>query len=363
MLAPDRRHAAVLTATLLDVPALSIAVFDLQSRERVSRVLACTFGGSFEWVGQGPAFLARITECDDLGAVGSRSLVHVRPGQVPETLATHAEVNPRVSSMSPDGRFVAIELDGRWQLHQLASEGSSVMVLDEDLGAERVGETWSFDGSSMAYLDATTLVVRDPADTTRWSVPLGEPSLPLWSPRDARFVAFEDCGGMQRQLYLGDPQRAEITALGDCEQLYFPMWTPDAESLVLAVPCDSADLVTLEWLDLGTGERRRVAECGISRQLSRDALHWSPDGSILAIPHVCDAWRSRIRLLDARGTERAESTCVESWFGQWSPDSDMVSLVTNSSDDATHVKLLHVDGGMLDLGPGYTGDWQPGPLR
>lgn len=96
MLAPDRRHAAVLTATLL----------------------------------------ARITECDDMGVVGSCSLVHVRPGQATETLATHAEVNPRLSSMSPDGRFAVIEVDGRWQLHQLASEGGSVIVLDENFDAD-----------------------------------------------------------------------------------------------------------------------------------------------------------------------------------------------------------------------------------
>jgi hypothetical protein len=360
--AGDDRHVVVAHRGALGFAAGAIA-YDVVARRSFDVATGVDgLGGGFAWIGNGPDILGVSADTSSHDLPSGSIVDRFRDGRERVLLTTMA--GPAALAVAPGGAFVVVEDDQRWQLYRLGGANDDVLVVDEPKPADRRPSTWSHAGTLVGYAESARLMVRDVMGAVRWEGELANAThSPIWSPIDDRFLTRIPCDTQTSQVHLVDPSRSEHTTLTGCESLVRVDWAPRASALLAEVRCEEGESV-LHWIDPTTGRSHRVTECGVGSSA------WSPDGTTLAVIEPCDAGSQRVRFFDEAGEELGHGSCAEGRHSlvEWSPDSDVVSLVVGEPQPAGEgsvyrARLMRPDGRVLELGTGWPGPWRPGPVR
>ena len=226
------------------------------------------------------------------------------------------------AAVSPDGRSLAVDLQGR--LWTLPIEGGAARALTDELGDVRQ-PTYSPDGSRIAfqsYRDGMWHIWSvgvDGAGLTRITHGPFDDREPHYAKDGATIVFASDRGGSY------DLWSVEL-ATGELEQLTFdpgnefaPAWSPDGGSIVFISEQDDSKAVKT----LTAGSQTLVAEF----DASASAPVWSPDGSRLAV-NVIHELDSRLVVIDVdSGVERTVSDDGEDVFpfrAHWITSSELL---------------------------------------
>jgi Tol biopolymer transport system component len=181
-----------------------------------------------------------------------------------------------------------LDENGITQVFVMAADGSNVRQVTHG-EAEATDPEWSFDGSMIAFVEAT-----------------GETS-EIFTVR------------------LSDGVSAGVTR--EPNEVFDPNWTPDGRSIVFATPKPETfgHVVTMS-VDLATGRTRTIVTDG-----DRPAL--SPDGTLIVFESFLKQ-DVRLMLANSDGSERrviarlpnARSSIDGNGFAEWSPDSTRVAF-------------------------------------
>lgn len=189
-----------------------------------------------------------------------------------------------------DGSMVTysdLDENGISQIFVMAADGSNVRQVTHG-AAEATDPEWSFDGSMIAFVEAT-----------------GETS-EIFTVR------------------LSDGVSAGVTR--EPNEVFDPNWAPDGRSIVFATPNPDIGHVVTMSVDLATGQTRTIVTDG-----DRPAL--SPDGTLIVFESFLKQ-DVRLMLANSDGSERrviarlpnARSSIDGNGFAEWSPDSTRVAF-------------------------------------
>ena len=265
--------------------------------------------------------------------------------------------SPREPRLSPDGRRVAYTAE--------AGGARQVFVLDLRSGLARQvtasehavsDPQWAPDGAWLAFVREKALWIVG-LDGTRPTVVADHPGghrSPRWSP-DGRRIAFISRRRGWSQAWVIDaplprrgrppakathPEPRALTPVGlDVEDLH---WSPDGTRLAVVAQRDP-DLTTMQVtvVDVATGEERIVAGVGAWETSPR----WLPDGSGLLVVSDRDGWFQVVRVpLD--GGARTVLTAGPADHGDYNGGFGAAPL---PSPDGTHFVHSLTRDGLVDL--------------
>lgn len=242
-----------------------------------------------------------------------------------------------------------------------------VTPFTETEGPSDAGQTWSPDGTRVAYVRAGGIVVMDAAGGN--AVHLGSATGVAWSP-DGQKIAFVSDRDGAPDLYLMNPDGSAVVRVTRqagvrvTTQVWVtaarPTWSPDSARLAFTCEVDPGNRDICTTKSDGTGFLRLTDD-----PAGDITPAWSPDGGTIAFATArygcADCFK--LAIMNADGSSVVQlGPGIDGWDPAWSPDGRLIAFGGWGSE-ALGIHVVNADGS----GAGWVADfaaepaWMPGP--